>query len=34
MTLSELQQCVAVIHMRMFTLTMTLQTSKYIYIIV
>lgn len=34
MTSSELYQCVAVIHVRMFTLSMTLQTSKYIYIIV
>ena len=31
MTSSELHQCVAVIHVRMFTLSMTLQTSKYIY---
>ena len=32
MTSSELHQCVAVIHVRMFTLSMTLQTNKYIYI--
>lgn len=34
MTSSELHQCVAVIHVRMFTHSLTLQTNKYIYIIV